>query len=127
VGLCIFNGVPATGQDATAAKSKVRALLERRRDVLKTRAEVCEKLYQNGRTELQEAATASDDYFNAELELTTDKAQRLAILDQKLKSATINENLAKVQKAAARASETSVLLATSKRLEVEIAIAREQE
>lgn len=60
IGLCSAIRLPATGQDAASAQSKLQALLEQRRDVLKSKAESARKMFQNNRCEFSEVVSADD-------------------------------------------------------------------
>lgn len=128
LGLCIAIGVPATGQDVATAKSKVRTLLEERRDVLKARADTCIKTFaNNAKLDYADVLAANDDYYDAELVLISDKAERIAMLEKKLANAKESEQWATSMKEGGRGLQATVLLATANRLAVEIAIEREKE
>jgi hypothetical protein len=120
--------LPVFAQDTgSTSNKKVTSLLEQRRDVLKTRLAMLEALFRAGkRTTPEEVIAARDDLLDAEFEVASDRAQRVAVLQKKLTNAKQFEALMKRRKNDARATEADVLMATARRLAVEIELAREE-
>lgn len=120
----LFSRLPVAAQGP--GQSGVNVLQLERREVLKTRVEVYEKLVEIARSSPEELAAARNDLFDAELELATNANQRVAVLQQKLDNAKLLEELARQRKESARASEADVLLAKANRLGIEIEIGRQR-
>jgi hypothetical protein len=124
---CFVARFPALGQDSDSAKSKLTSLLEERRDVLKTRVDMMERLAKIARSTPEEVIAARDGLYDAEYELATNSEQRLNVLQQKLENAKQLELVMQQHKRDAKANETHVLSAKASRLGIEIKILREQE
>jgi hypothetical protein len=119
---CLWLRLPLEAQGP--AQSAVMTMQIERRDVLKTRVEVYEKLVAIARSSPEELAAARNDLFDAELDLATTADQRAAVLQQKLENAKLLEELAQARKHSGRGNEADVLLAKSNRLTIEIQIGR---
>lgn len=116
-GICAQAGVSTTKQ--------LEALLAERRDVLKQRLDAFESLEHFPQGSFESTIDARDDYLDAELELTSDKNKRVAILQQKLENAKKRETLIDTRAQGGQALKTDALKATARRLDVEIALVRE--
>jgi hypothetical protein len=122
---CCIVRVPLLGQDADSAKSKLTSLLEERRDVLKARVEMVEKLASMAKSTPEELIAARDDLFDAEYELATGSEQRIAALQQKLENARQLEAVMRERKNDAKGTEIEVLMAKAGRIGVEVKLLRE--
>ena len=118
---------PAVGQAPTAQSSKIRTLLEKKRDVLKQRVDSVEGAFQLARGSYDAVMMARNDLLDAELALATDKAQRITILEKKVENAKASEEIAQSARNSGQMQPADVLAATAHRIDSEIALLREQE
>jgi hypothetical protein len=125
--LCFAIPIPLFGQGADSSSTKLRSLLEQRRDVLKTRVEILDALFTSSRGSREAVTTARNDLLDAEYELATKKTQRIEVLQKKLENAKEYELLMEQRKKDARATQADVLMATALRLGIEVKLLREQE
>lgn len=108
-------------------KSKVTVLLEERREALKTRLEVIEKLVSVNKSTPEALIAAREDLLNAEIEMATNTSGRVAALEQKVENARRLEEVMQQRKHEAKATEAEVLLAKAARLGVEVELLREKD
>ncbi len=127
VASCFTMRFPVFGQDTNSTRTRLTSLLEERRDVLKTRVEALEALFKIARSPREAVTSARNDLLDAEYELATNRAQRIDVLQQKLANAKEYESLMEQQNRDARVTQADVLMATARRLGVEIELLREQE
>ena len=118
---------PLFGQDSDSAKSKLTSLLEERRDVLKARVEMLERLAAIARSTPEALIAARDDLLAAEYELATGSDQRIGVLQQKLENARQLESVMQQRKRDAKGTEVEVLTAKAGRLGVEIELLKEKD
>lgn len=119
--------IRAVDQDPAANRGRLTELQQERRDVLKTRVELVEALFKNARSTYEEVIAARDDLWVAEYELATNKAQRTDIMKRRIENAREFETIMKQRKKDARATEADILLATSRRLRLEIELLQQSE
>lgn len=119
--------IQAVDQDPAANRGRLTELQQERRDVLKTRVELVEALFKNARSTYEEVTAARDDLWVAEYELATNKAQRTDIMKRRIENAREFETIMKQRKKDARATEADILLATSRRLRLEIELLQQSE
>lgn len=124
---CMAFFVPLFAQDSDTVQSKLRALLEERRETLKTRVELIEKHVAMAGSSPESLIAARGDLLDAELELAITSHDRIAVLRRKLDNAKQLESLMQERKLAAKATEAGVLMAKADRLRVEIDLLREME
>lgn len=124
---CFALRIPGFWQDTDSAGSKLTSLREERRDVLKTRVEMIEALFKITKQPYEAVLAARDDLLDAEYELATNRAQRIAVVRQKLVNAKEYEAVMEQRKRDASASQAEVLMATARCLGVEIELLRMQE
>lgn len=117
----------AKSSSTQSSSTKLNALLAERRDVLKDRLEMFQTLARAGVNTPEQVMAARNDYLDAEYELAQTKAQRIEVLRQKLDNARQFESIIKHQESATGGYRNEVLLATARRLAVEIRLVREQE
>lgn len=120
IGLGFMTREPAWGQKEAAVSAKRKALLEERRDVLKQRVEAVQQAFQSAQRPYQDVIAARNDLFDAELALASNKAGRIEILQQKLANAKTDEALMRDLVASAKGTTADVLMATARRLKVEV-------
>ncbi len=104
---------------------KIKALLEQRRDVLAKRVELFTRQFQGARSTMTQVIEARVDLFAAELDLAETRDARIALLESQVSKLKKDEELSDSLRQAARGDESTVLLATSRRLSAEIALERE--
>jgi len=107
---------------------RVTTLLKAKRDALRLRYETLIELYEVGaRIELGEITKARTDLFEAELELTTNSADRIKLLRENVAGAVerVTEVIAKSQVAAIGGDRQSLAAAHAARFDAELRLARE--
>lgn len=124
---CFAVRLSLFAMDAASSKSKLTSLLAERRETLKTRVEMIEKLVGIARSTPEALLTARDDLFNAELEMATNHNERIGVLQEKLGNAKQLELIMQQRKRDADGTEAEVLMAKADRLRIEIELLRETE
>ena len=127
IGLCALAQLPALGQNSDAAKAQIRALLEEKRNVLKERAEAFDFLVSSGRSTHDAALAARVDLLDAEIALTSDKSQRIKLLERKLATTKEGESATNLRLHNASVPPTEALMSTVRRLDAEVELIRERQ
>lgn len=125
--LCVVTRYPLFAQESVSSKSKVASLLRERRDTLKARVEIIEKLVGIVRSTPEALIAAREDLCNAEIEMATSKSERLAALQRKLENAKQLEAVMELRKQEARGTEAEILMAKAARLGVEVELQLQNE
>ncbi len=109
--------------------AKMKALMEARRDTLKTRLEAFESKYKSGLTKADFVFASRKDFFKAELTLAPTKDERIAVLKKLVANAMENESLftQRVNAGSPDYSQTDLLFATAERLEADIELLKAQD
>lgn len=109
-----------------AADATIRELLTERRDVLAQRVELLERLHEQGAIDYERLFSARDQLLEAELELATDKSERIALLGQRVEQMRTLEELLESRFGGGQVTETAALEATAARLQAQIELMRER-
>ena len=127
VSFCLCLSIVAAPPDQdTSQANKLQELLTERRDVLKSRFEWIKVSQQQGHSSFDEYLAAHNQLLMAELELTSEKHQRLGLLQQRIDSLRVLERLAGKKTESGTGSMDEELLATANRIQAEIDYVREE-
>lgn len=119
---------PTSAQDSGVSRhSKISTLLEERRDALKARVYIIEKLVEISQSTSEALVAAQADLINAEIEMATNDNERIAAIQRKVENAKQLEAIAEQRKHGGRGSEADILMAKAARLGAEIELQRAQE
>jgi outer membrane protein TolC len=109
---------PAEKPDAKT-QERIKKLLTERRDTLKKAVDARKEEFEAGRITLDEMLGVAKKFLQAELDLATKPAERLAAYEEFLKVAKESEEILKTKYEAGRASQVDYFLAKAARLEAE--------
>ena len=114
---------PPVDENQAAA---IESLLKQRRDILRQMVDMVEDACRQGRRQYADMVRASESLIEAELELTTDKAERIALRKRRLDGMKTLEEIARAQQQVGRAVHSELFAATAARLKAEIDLLRER-
>jgi len=127
VGLGVATGLLVSSglADPTAVvrgpnADNLTALRKERRDVLRQAAEVAAELHRNARMDPESFRRITIKMLNAELDLTPDRAGRIALRERTVEQFKMIEEMVAAQVEGARAARTDLLEAKAARLQAEI-------
>ncbi|MCM2369375.1 hypothetical protein [Aporhodopirellula aestuarii] len=123
IGLTAFTKADT---NAVAPDSKLRELLTERRDALRQRLAAIEASYKVGNTEIGLVIAAENDLLDAELEMSNQPADRIAILEKVVSNMKRIEDWTRQRVGDGTALQQDALLAKASRLQAEIALLRER-
>jgi hypothetical protein len=104
----------------------IEGLLKQRRDTLQEMVDFAEEQYRAGHVQQDAVVRASESLIEAELDLATDKTERIALRERRLEIMKRMEEYTKAQREVAKANNAEVLAATAERLKAEIELLRER-
>ncbi len=104
----------------------IEKLIEQRRDVLQSMVDAVVAEFRAGKAVHADVVRATESMIAAELELTTDKAKRVALHERRLKGLKELEDLAKAKHEMGRAEIAEVFAAKDARIKAEIELLRER-
>jgi outer membrane protein TolC len=114
---------PSIGPEQAAT---IERLLKQRRDTLRQVVELANAEYGAGRATQTDVVHATESLIEAELELTTDKAERIALREKRVESLRNLEQYTRAKQLVAVATSAELLAATAARLKAEIELLRER-
>ncbi|TWT87011.1 hypothetical protein [Stieleria varia] len=123
VGMTAFTNAD---NNEAAPDGNVRQLLTERRDTLRERLDAVEASYKSGRTETTVVIAAETQLLDAELELTNQPADRIAIRERVVANMKRIEDWTRQQFDNGIALQQDVLLTKAERLQAEIELLRER-
>lgn len=113
------------GEESEQAAA-IKRLLKQRRDTLREIVALVEGQFRNGLVQQDAVVRASESLIAAELDLATDKAERIALRERRVENMKRMEEYANVQREIAAVNSTAVLTATAERLKAEIELLQER-
>jgi RNA polymerase sigma factor (sigma-70 family) len=116
----------ALGEEPAPNNAKVKALLQKRLDTLRSVAERAEQLFQKGAMALEDVRRVRIRVYQAEVDLCDTVKKRIAVLQKIVDEQKAMEEVIARHVAQGTASQTTMLEATVSRLEAEIALEREK-
>lgn len=104
----------------------IKRLLSQRRDTLREIVELAEAQYRDGRGQQRDVFRAAESLIDAELDLATDKAERIALRERRLDIMKRMEEHTRARREVAAVNNAEVLAATAERLKAEIELLQER-
>ncbi len=120
--ITLFNKIGAGPTER--ADASLRRVLTERRDTLELRVQVLRSLFESGSANLESVSYAKMDFLNADLDLATTPAERIAALEQMVSIMNKVEDLQRIRIEAGIGREADFLEAKTRRLEAEIGLFR---
>ncbi|MCP4679175.1 MAG: hypothetical protein GY854_27515, partial [Deltaproteobacteria bacterium] len=119
-------GMVQKREEKSEQAAALERLLKQRRDTLREVVAFAEAQYRAGVTEQDAMFRASESLIAAELDLATDKAERIALREQRVEIMKQMEECTRAKRHVARVNNADVLAATAERLKAEIELLRER-
>ena len=124
-GLAISGSFTSQNDDASLDK-RIHTLLVERRDTLRQRSAALDERFTQGRVVFESVLFARNDLLDAELELASSKAERIAAHEKRLDNYRELEKLMMARHAVGASTTEDGLMAKAARLRAEIELLREQ-
>jgi hypothetical protein len=112
------------GEADDKARAEIETLLKERRDTLGQLVALGEESYRQGETGQDSVIRGYDSFLEAELDLATDKSERIALYEKRVDNIKKLEHITMLLRQANEAGQVDVLAAKAARLKAEIEFLR---